>query len=369
MARTWMLRALAVLLIACGAVSQRRPNIIVILTDDQDYMLNSTHPRYMPALNTHLAEAGLQLRNFLISTAACCPSRSILMTGRYTHNNNVTSNIEPHGSFWKFMSQGLDSNYLPTWLQQAGYRTMHVGKFLNAMDPTDERFRCPRSWDVWDALVEPYVYLYNKPGFSKNCGPTEVLDGSYSTDVIADKAEQYIREALAAPDGRPFYLQIAPIAPHTQCDVVNQQGGCVYPIPAARHKALFADALLPMNPNFNVAPPDELGLVNELKGTGAVQKHYLARVRSLRAVDEMIGRLVMVLSSLRALSDTYLIYTSDNGFQLGNHAQAQGKQFHWEEVVRVPFFMRGPGIPPGVVTDWQVRGWRAAGVAGSGRVG
>ncbi|GIL77381.1 hypothetical protein Vretimale_2794 [Volvox reticuliferus] len=337
-----------------------RPNFLVIVTDDQDYMLNSTHPAYMPMLNQYIVEPGLQLRNFLISTAACCPSRTILMTGRYTHNNNVTSNIEPHGSFWKFISQRLDDDYLPVWLQKAGYRTMHVGKFLNAMDPTDPRFRCPQGWDTWDALVEPYTYLYNRPGFSTNCGPVEVLEDQYSTDVVSDKADKYIREAVAAgmanggTNYQPFYLQVTPIAPHTQCDFVNNAGGCVFPVPAARHKQLFPDALLPMNPNFNVPPPPELGLANEMmKSSSGVQKHYLARLRTLRAVDEMIGRLVNTLSSLGQLSNTYIIFTSDNGFQLGNHAQSSGKQFHWEEVVRVPFYIRGPGIPSGYVTDWQ----------------
>ncbi|GLC56584.1 hypothetical protein PLESTB_001123600 [Pleodorina starrii] len=331
-----------------------------MLPDDQDYMFNSTHPAYMPALNQHIVEQGLQLRNFLISTAACCPSRTILMTGRYTHNNNVTSNIEPHGSFWKFMSQKLDEDYLPTWLQRAGYRTMHVGKFLNAMDPTDPRFRCPKGWDTWDALVEPYTYIYNTPAFSRNCGPVQVMDKSYSTDVISDKADQYIREAVAAgmakgaANYRPFYLQVTPIAPHTQCDSVNSQGKCAFPVPARRHRYLFSDALLPMSPNFNIPPPPELGIRDELNGsTAGVQKHYVARLQALKAVDEMIDRLVSTLSSLGQLSNTYLIFTSDNGFQLGNHAQSSGKQFHWEEVVRVPFYIRGPGIPSGYVSDWQ----------------
>ncbi|GIL64703.1 hypothetical protein Vafri_18588, partial [Volvox africanus] len=357
-----MLLYVSILICVAIASGQQfsRPNFLVIVTDDQDYMLNSTHPAYMPMLNQHIVEPGLQLRNFLISTAACCPSRTILMTGRYTHNNNVTSNIEPHGSFWKFISQRLDDDYLPVWLQKAGYRTMHVGKFLNAMDPSDSRFRCPQGWDTWDALVEPYVYLYNNPGFSTNCGPTEVLENQYSTDVISDKADKRIREAVAAgmangaKNYQPFYLQVTPIAPHTQCDYINNAGGCVFPVPATRHKQMFSDALLPMNPNFNVPPLPELGLANEMmKSNSGVQKHYLARLRTLRAVDEMIGRLVNTLSSLGQLSNTYIIFTSDNGFQLGNHAQSSGKQFHWEEVVRVPFYIRGPGIPAGYVTDWQ----------------
>ncbi|KAG2448697.1 hypothetical protein HYH02_006053 [Chlamydomonas schloesseri] len=348
-----------------AAKGETRPNIIVIVTDDQDYMLNSTHREFMPQLNRHLADSGLQLRNFLISTAACCPSRSILMTGRYTHNNNVTSNIEPHGSFWKFMEQDLDADYLPVWLQRAGYRTMHVGKFLNAMDPTDSRFRCPRGWSTWDALVEPYVYMYYTPAFSTNCGPTQVLENQYSTDVISDKVDAYIRQAVAAgaaatpaadgssSGGQPFYLQITPIAPHTQCDYINARGTCVFPIPAERHRTMFSTAVLPMNPNFNVAPPPELGLVNEMTTDSGVQKHFLARVRSLAAVDEMVGRMVNTLTELGVLDNTYILYTSDNGFQLGNHAQKQGKQFHWEEITRVPFYMRGPGIPPGLVSDWQ----------------
>lgn len=91
--------------------------------------------------------------------------------------------------------------------------------------------------------------------------------------------------------GQPFYLQITPIAPHTQCDYINARGTCVFPIPAERHRTLFSHAVLPMNPNFNVAPPAELGLVNEMTSDTGVQKHFLARIRALAAVDEMIGRM------------------------------------------------------------------------------
>ncbi|KAG2488014.1 hypothetical protein HYH03_013450 [Edaphochlamys debaryana] len=330
------------------------------MTDDQDYMLNSTHPRYMPNMNALIAEQGLQLRQFLVPTAACCPARSILMTGRYVHNNNVTSNIEPHGSFWKFMANNYDDDYFPTWLQRAGYQTYHVGKFLNAMDLDDSRFRCPKGWDSWDALVEPYVYMYYTPAFSKNCGPVKYHENEYSTDLISAKADAGLREAVAKGQGagpggayKPFYMQVTPIAPHTQCDMVNDRGGCGFPVPAARHKDIFADALLPLNPNFDVPAWPQLGLDDEVNNPGAVQKNYLARIRSVAAVDEMVARLINTLQELGQLDNTYIVYTSDNGYQLGNHAQANGKQFHWEEVVRVPFYIRGPGIHPGMVTDWQ----------------
>ncbi|KAG2497999.1 hypothetical protein HYH03_004258 [Edaphochlamys debaryana] len=343
----------------------RKPNFLIIMTDDQDQLLNSTHRAYMPLLNSLIADEGLQLRNFAISTSTCCPSRTSLLTGLFTHNHDITSNLGPYGGYSKFQQLNLDvrDTWLPTQLQSAGYSTYLVGKFLNEFDAGPGQ-RCPRGFDVLDALVEPYIYTYWGPAFSKNCGPLEQFGfNDYSTDLIRDKTLQYIREA--ATKDQPFFMQVAPIAPHVRCNGHNQEDSgksCDNPLPATRHKKRFQDIPLPSSANLFQPLPEEFrsrlidndwqlaeGERKETKLSGT----YRMRQRSLLAVDEMLGDIVNELYAQNMLDDTYIIYTSDNGYHLGNHDSNQGKVFPWEEDIRVPFFIRGPGIPRGVVSDYQ----------------
>ncbi|KAG2497998.1 hypothetical protein HYH03_004257 [Edaphochlamys debaryana] len=331
----------------------------------------------MPLLNSLIADEGLQLRNFAISTSTCCPSRTSMLTGLFTHNHNITANLEPYGGYTKFQKLNLDvrDTWLPTQLQSAGYSTHLIGKFLNEFNAGPGQ-RCPRGFDVLDALVEPYVYMYYGPAFSKNCGPM-VKHGfdEYSTDLIRDKAVEYIRQAATVD--KPFFMQLTPIAPHRSCWGGGESEGkmCGGPEPAARHRKSLPTVSLPNSANMlrplpeefkkRLADPpassdgaDKRSTTGEDDGADGADmwsynRFYRARLLSVLSVDEMIQDLVNELYAQNMLDDTYIIYTSDNGYHIGNHAAGQGKVMPWEEDVRVPFFIRGPGIPRGVVSDYQ----------------
>ncbi|GIL64655.1 hypothetical protein Vafri_18577, partial [Volvox africanus] len=148
----------------------------------------------------------------------------------------------------KWKALGIDKSYLPVWLQGLGYGTYYVGKFL--VDYSVSNYQdVPAGWTDIDALVTPYTFDYNNPGFSRNGATPNIYPGQYSTDVIADKAVAQIKTAVAS--GKPFYAQISPIAPHTSTQiffdpVANATKTFFYPpIPAPRHWELFSDATLP----------------------------------------------------------------------------------------------------------------------------
>ncbi|GFR41740.1 hypothetical protein Agub_g2493 [Astrephomene gubernaculifera] len=331
------------------------PNFIVIVTDDQDDILNSTHPYYMPALNKYLAQGGTRLSNFVVSTGVCCPARVSLLSGKYAHCTNVTGNWYPSGAFRKFYERGIEASWLPSWLQGAGYKTYLVGKFLNAYTQTaafmgDKTGYYPRGWNVFDALTvgtySPYGSCFALNGGRDNCYP-----GLYQTDIIRDKALSYLRDAAASQ--QPFFLYVAPTAPH----VDNAGGGWKPPAPARRHETLYAgeNISIPRGPNWAVINPN-IPIDPEDMGPAAVaelESLYLNRLRSLRAVDEMLEAIVAQLQASGQLSNTHIIYTSDNGLHMGQFSLTDGKSLGIEEDVRLPFFIRGPGVPAGQVLPVQ----------------
>ncbi|KAG2489560.1 hypothetical protein HYH03_012011 [Edaphochlamys debaryana] len=349
--------ALTLLMEAAKAASSK-PNIIMILTDDQDYVLNSTHPRYMPELDRLMRRRGLEVRHFTTPIASCCPSRTAFMTGRYCHNTNVTTNSWPLGGHVRFMLDELDEDYLPVWLQAAGYRTYLVGKFLNGFtEDSVYDLGCPRGWDVLDALLQGDTgsaeELHNRdtPRFMANCRRRESFDKEFLELVIRRKALQYIDDAAASR--QPFFMMINTFAPHDA--IASAQA---VPDVEPRYKDLYGDVQLPKSSNFGVSVPKQIGYfwpVNSDDIRAQITERYRARLRSLRSVDDTLGAVVSALACRGLLEDTVLVYTSDNGFKLGNHNIAQEKFTQYEEDVRVPFLMAGPGVPRGMATGMELQ--------------
>ncbi|GLI61011.1 hypothetical protein VaNZ11_003273 [Volvox africanus] len=324
------------------------PNFVVILTDDQDEVLNSTHPAYMPALNYLLGARGTRFANTLVSTSVCCPARVSLLTGRLAHCSNVTANWAPMGAWLKFSRLGLDSDWLPGWLQKAGYQTALVGKLLNGFSGLP--YSCPHGFDHLDALTDGTYNFYNST-FSLNCATSHTMSGLYQTDIIRDKALSYLEAAAASR--APFYLQLTPAAPH-----VDNGGGNGWrpPPPAARHVDLYPDVDLPPNPTFLKAnplnPSRKLDMGNR-DNVKAMTDLYVGRLRALRAVDEMVAAIVYKLLDLGILDNTYIVYMSDNGYHMGQHGLDDGKGTPLEEDSRVPLFLFGPGVAAGMVSTYQ----------------
>ncbi|PSR99254.1 alkaline-phosphatase-like protein [Coniella lustricola] len=351
------------------ANARARKNILLVLTDDQDAAMDSMS--YMPLVQKYLSDQGTTYANHFTTTAVCCPSRVSLWTGKQPHNTNVTDVNPPHGGYPKFVSQGLNDNYLPVWLQQAGYNTYYTGKLFNAHSTANYDSPFPAGWTSTDFLLDPGTYSYLHPIYQHNADPPVHHHNEHTSSLITEKAQGLLAEALAAlsQDETPFFLGVAPVAPHSDISPQRHAGpGALLPImtepiPLERHAALFSNVTIPraspLSPvlapsavpqsNFNPWRPSGANWLRTLPQHNAsavayLDHYYRQRLRSLQAVDELVEKLVLQLDAARVLDETYIVYTSDNGFHLGQHRLPPGKECGYEEDIRVPFVVRGPGV-------------------------
>ena len=318
---------------AVGEASGDRPNIVFVLTDDLDY----GSAEKMPKINSLLRDEGASLESTFISHPICCPSRSTILTGLYDHNHQVISNRYPDGGFRKFREQGHEEESIAVSLQDGGYQTGFFGKYLNGytqVDPT----HVPPGWDEWYGKLEEqklYNYRLNENGEEVSYGD-EPED--FFTDVISGKATEFVQSA--APEDQPFFMYVAPTAPHGPAT------------PAERHEGAFAGEEAPRPPSFDEEDvsdkPSWLQTSSPLSepSVSTIDSRYQKRLESMLAVDEMVGSLVGELEAAGELDNTYIFFTSDNGFEQGEHRISGGKDRPYEESARVPFFVRGPGVAP-----------------------
>ncbi len=329
-----------------------RPNVVLIVADDQDL----ASVAMMPKLQRALASRGSSYENAFASLPQCCPSRATLLSGQYAHNHGVLDNDPPHGGNAAFDP----ARALPVWLRKSGYRTAWVGKYLNGYgnpgrggDPLE----VPVGWDRWVAPVNHteyrmFGYTLNRDGQLRDYG-TE--PGDYQTDVLAGEAASFLRDGTRGR--RPFFLAVSTLAPHKEGPPLDTYPNAPRnPRPAPRHLGSFDSAPLPRPPSFNEADvSDKTTVVTErapLTKTEVSRLRTLQRSRleSLMAVDDLVGRVVRTLRRSGELNRTLIIYTSDQGFLLGEH-RLTGKNRLYEEAIRVPLLMRGPGIPAGASRD------------------
>jgi len=321
-----------------GAPGLGRPNIVFILTDDEDVKIHG----FMPKTKTLLEDQGTVLANFFVTYSLCCPSRASILRGQYPHNTEIQGNTPPLGGFAKFAALGRERSTIATWLQGAGYRTVFAGKYLNGYGtegngPT----HVPPGWNEWYGGVggRPYANF----NYDMNENGTIVAYGQqpedYLTDVIARKAVEAIRRAARAR--QPVFLYLAPYTPHAPATA------------APRHANLYGDAALPRPPSFNEADLSDKPMPERrrpLLTPAQIQELetlYRRRLRSLQAIDDLVESVVAALREAGQLENSYIIYTSDNGFHMGEHRLRDGKGRAYEEDIRVPFIVRGPGVPAG----------------------
>jgi N-acetylglucosamine-6-sulfatase len=339
-----------------------RPNFVFIMSDDQD----SESIQFMPRLQALLAAQGTTFENAFVTNPVCGPSNVSILTGQYSHNNQILTNQPPQGGFQKFVNMGTDGNpvtlgdenTLATWLQDADYLTGRVGKYLVGY-PVGSTY-IPPGWDQWissyDGFSSFYNYRLNENGTVVQYGGNEA---DYLTDVMNQKAAAFI-EGAEATDDQPFFLYYSANAPHGG---TSPNGA---PTPAPRHLGTFAGAQAPRSPSFNEAdmsdkPPHlrNLPLLTDDQ-IAALDREYQARLESLQSLDEGIGRIIDSLAASGELDNTYIVFTSDNGYHLGEHRQflpfgpfprSGGKGEAYEEDIRVPLVIRGPGVPAGVTLE------------------
>ena len=298
----------------------------------------------MPKVKKLIEQEGTTFTNFFVPYPLCCPSRVSILRGQYPHNTEVLGNLPPEGGFLTARRLQRETSTIATWLRDAGYRTAFYGKYLNGYAETDAP---APGWDEWHAANDDGYfnvnYKLNENGEVATYGDRPE---DYLTDVIARKAAEHIRKWSA--QGRPFFLYVAPFAPHSPYN------------PAPRHANLFLDAELPRPPSFNETDvSDKPGFINELPQLNKDQineitVHYRRRLQCLQAVDDLVETLVNTLEETGELDNTYVVYASDNGFHLGEHRMLEGKDTAYEEDIRVPLAMRGPLVPKGQTIDSMV---------------
>jgi arylsulfatase A-like enzyme len=308
-----------------------QPNIIVVLTDDLDSA--SLDPLTSVA---SLARNGLTFDRFYITTPTCGPSRASFFRGQYAHNHRIFTNRSPRGGFLRFRDTGLELSTVGTWLQDAGYRTMFLGKYMNEY-PSGEPNYIPPGWNQWFATLERYQdYRVNDNGEVVAYGSTPE---EYETDVLLARSVDWVREANA--DGVPFFLFISSRAPHWPA------------VPAPRHAGAYAGSEIPLSPSFNeqdVADKPEhirsLPLLSDAD-VAELRQLFVSRSETMMAVDEMFAELMNVLAEEGITERTYVLFTSDNGFHQGQHRLPAGKSTAYEEDIRVPLYVWGPGVASG----------------------
>jgi N-acetylglucosamine-6-sulfatase len=308
-----------------------RPNVILILTDDLDARLLEEHRADYPNIRK-LASEGTTFENAFVSDPLCCPSRATILRGQYAHNHRIVGNWWPRGGSKKFRVLGLGGSTLATWLQDERYQTVLIGKYMNDYFGT----RVPVGWDDWYAIAGNFrsTDLNENGRIVSYASERHHLD-----DVLAQKAVGYVRDTSA--DDPPFFMWLGTKAPHAPAT------------PAPRHKDAFLDARLPRPPSFNEHDvSDKPDWIRDnpplkLKRIAPMDSLYRDRLRSMLAVDDMIGRLVEALTESGELDNTYIFFTSDNGWHAGEHRLTTGKWTAYEEDIRVPLIVRGPGVPEG----------------------
>jgi N-acetylglucosamine-6-sulfatase len=314
----------------------RRPNIVLIVLDDLDSTVVTQLPEFQDLVTDH----GATFTNFFVTTPLCAPSRASLLRGQYAHNHGLLTNTVPDGGFLAFHRLGREESTIATWLHDAGYRTALIGKYLNGF-PRDVGWKyVPPGWDEWFGVISKRSLYY---GFTLNENGTAVDYGDaptdYETDVLAAKAADFV--SRAAGGDAPFFLYVAPLAPHSPA--TN----------APRHADEFTDVQFVRPPSYNEADTgDKPAWLRDAplltdEQVSQVDENQRKRLRSLLPVLELLTGLMDVLRTRDALENTYILITSDNGWFAGEHRLGVGKQAVYEESIRVPLVVLGPGVPVG----------------------
>jgi N-acetylglucosamine-6-sulfatase len=302
--------------LALAASAQARPNVVLVVTDDQRFDTLAA----MPIVQAELVAKGVSFDNAFVVNPLCCPSRATILTGTYSHTNGVWSNFGPYGGWGPF--RPWEPGTIAVALQAAGYRTGFVGKYLNTYSGTT----VPPGWHRWFAFspanaLNYFDYDLNVDGQLEERGSEEA---NYSTDVLAAETERFVRA-----EARPFFLAVFPFAPHRPFT------------PAPRHAEVPVE-WQPSAPSFNEEDvSDKPRYVRDhplLDGKALV----VDQVRALLAVDDLVQRLVLALEETGALANTVIVFTSDNGYTWGEH-RLWNKMSPYEESIRVPLVVRADG--------------------------
>jgi len=324
--------------------SATRPNIVFVLTDDLSWNLI----KYMPHVKA-LQQQGMTFSNYTVTDSLCCPSRASIFSGKFPHSTHVVGNILPTGGFAKFHRLGEEKSTFATSLYKAGYNTAFMGKYLNEYRPNPRPTNkaafakgawVPPGWTTWDAAGNGYPeYQYD---ITSGHSWTHYGDSpqDYLTTVLQERAVKFLH--ANAHSSRPFMLEMATFAPH-------------FPYtPAPQDVGTFPGIQAPHTPAYDVLPHPTPKWLRNLPPMSPIDQRYVRhwwqlRVESVQAVDRMIGALERTLAVDGQAHNTVFVFSSDNGYHLGEYRLRSGKQTAFDTDIRVPLVVAGPGIPANTV--------------------
>lgn len=336
-------------------VLTKKPNVFFLLTDDQDVMLGGLTP--MKKLKSLLIEQGVTFSNAFVHTPICCPSRSSFLTGRYLHNSLTFENDIKHGCSNITWAEGPEKRTYAVQAKNSGYHTSYSGKYLNQyalpgssgcikrMDPGCFA-HIPLGWDDWHGLMGNSRY-YNGT-ISNNGVPKFHGDkpADYLPDIFFNHTYNFIKSHLKNESklGIPFLAVLATPSCHGPFT------------PAPKYIGHFANSSAPITPNYNASTKDKQWLMRKQspiteKLAQNINKVHNNRFETLLSVDDYVASIIDLLDTHGELENTYILFTSDHGFQLGQHRLLSDKRHLYEHDIRIPFIIRGPGVPKNQIVD------------------
>lgn len=334
------LAAFLLLLLAacCGSGRCAGRNIVLILVDDQDVELGGMTP--MKKTRGLIGDAGVVFANAFAVTPLCCPSRSAVLTGKYPHNHLVRNNSLSGNCSSAQWQKVMEPQAIPVYMKKSGYQTFYAGKYLNQYGhPTVGGVaHVPMGWDHWHGLVgnsKYYNYTLSVNGAAEKHGDNYQRD--YLTDLIANRSVEFLESRKRHV---PFFMVLATPACHSPWTE------------APRYSKSYISTKAPRHGSFNVHGKNKHWLIRQaktpMKNTSIqfLDNAFRKRWQTLLSVDDLVEKVIKTLEQVKELNNTYIFYTSDNGYHTGQFSLPIDKRQLYEFDIRVPLLVRGPGIKP-----------------------
>ena len=310
------------------------PNIVLILVDDMSMNLMPDAlgelAKSMPNL-AQMRREGMTFDNYFVTDSLCCPSRTSILTGLLPHNSGVITNTPPNGGLVAFMQHGNEGKTFAVPLQAASYATGFMGKYLNGYEAEDSGI--PKGWTEWAVAGNAYANF----NYTINHNGAIISPEPHMTDELSALGQAFIAQA----SGGPFFLELSTFSPHAPYT------------PPDRYADAFPDITYPRTPAFAATPdayaPQWIKDIPPLERRfqTKIDELYRLRVQSMKGIDDLIGEVRGTLQDLGLAEDTYVIFTSDNGYHLGEFSLRAGKSTAFDTDIHVPLVVLGPGIAAG----------------------